>query len=348
MKVLIVGDTHVSRYSSIVRSRGEDFSSRLQQLIKSLNWVEELSAQCGCDCEIFLGDFFDKPDLNSEEITALSKIEWNQRVPSNNRYFIVGNHESGEASLRYSSTYALYHDGVIVDKPKTIMFGAMADGLLIPYISEDMRNPLSNYIVKFGEHDRPLYIFSHNDVKGFQLGRFALTTGFTKEEILANSKMYFNGHLHNSGWIEKDRILNVGVLCGQNFNEDATKYEHHVAILDTFTGEVEFFENPYAFNFYKIEINEEKDFKQLDNLKDNAVVTVKCLETLEDKVKEKLESNSKICEYRLLIYRNGVEVEVESTTVLSDVNHLEQFSSFILENMGDSEIIREELGEVCK
>lgn len=347
MKVLIVGDTHVSRYSSIVRSRGEDFSFRLQQLIKSLNWAEELSAQCGCGCEIFLGDFFDKPDLNSEEITALSKIKWNQKVQSTDRYFIVGNHESGEASLRYSSTYALHHDGVIVDKPKTIMFGAMTNGLLIPYICEDMRKPLVEYISK-DEQDRPLYIFSHNDVKGFQMGRFALTTGFTKEEILENSKLYFNGHLHNCGWIEKDRILNVGVLCGQNFNEDATKYEHHVAILNTDTGDVEFFENPYAFNFYKVEINEEKDFKQLDNLKDNAVVTVKCLDALEEKVKDRLESNPKVCEYRLLITRNGVEVEVESTQVLDEINHLEQFSTFIIQNVGDSEIIREELSEVCK
>lgn len=347
MKVLIVGDTHVSRYSSIVRSRGEDFSFRLQQLIKSLNWIEELSAQHSCDCEIFLGDFFDKPDLNSEEITALSKIEWNPGVPSNDRYFIVGNHESGEASLRYSSTYALYHEGVIVDKPKTIMFGAHAEGLLIPYICEDMRKPLVEYISKEG-WDRPLYIFSHNDVKGFQLGRFALTTGFTKEEILANSKMYFNGHLHNSGWIERDRILNVGVLCGQNFNEDATKYEHHVVILDTITGEVEFFENPYAFNFYKIEVNDEKDLEQFDNLKDFAVLTIRCLDTLGSKVKEKLDSKSNVCEYRMLVYRDDVEVETESTQVLNDVNHLEQFTNFILANIGDSEIIREELGEVCK
>ena len=347
MKVLIVGDTHVSRYSSIVRSRGEDFSFRLQQLIKSLNWAEEVGAKHGCSREIFLGDFFDKPDLNSEEITALSRVKWNQDVV---RYFIVGNHESGEASLRYSSTYALYHEGMVIDKPFMCKFGQTdARCLLIPYIGEDSRKPLIEYINSVDDcGDGPLYIFSHNDVKGFQMGRFALTSGFTIEEILANSKLYFNGHLHNCGWIEEDRILNVGVLCGQNFNEDATKYEHHIAILDTETGAVEFFENPYAFNFYKIEVNDEKDFAQLDNFKDNAVVTVKCSENLEEQVKEMLESNPKVCEYRLLISRNGVEIEVESTQVLSEINHLEQFSAFVLENIGDSEIIREELSEVCK
>ena len=115
MKILFVGDVHWSTYSSIVRSRGNHFSKRLENLIASMNFVESIADKYQCDEEIFLGDFFDKPDLNAEEISALSEIEWSHypRI----RHFIVGNHESGIASLVYSSTKSLQfkNNDIILD-----------------------------------------------------------------------------------------------------------------------------------------------------------------------------------------------------------------------------------------
>ena len=72
MKILIVGDVHWSTYSSIVRSRGKKYSTRLENLINSVNWAERIADEENCDRIIYLGDFFDKADLTAEEITALT------------------------------------------------------------------------------------------------------------------------------------------------------------------------------------------------------------------------------------------------------------------------------------
>ena len=41
MKIGVVGDVHWCAYSSILRSRGNKYSIRIENLIKSVNWAEE-------------------------------------------------------------------------------------------------------------------------------------------------------------------------------------------------------------------------------------------------------------------------------------------------------------------
>ena len=40
MKIGVIGDVHWSSYSSIVRSTGDVYSTRLENLIQSINWSE--------------------------------------------------------------------------------------------------------------------------------------------------------------------------------------------------------------------------------------------------------------------------------------------------------------------
>lgn len=103
MRILIYTDNHFSQYSSIVRSRGEEYSTRLENQIQSINWVESLAKEKGCDAIVHLGDFFDKPDLSSEEITAFKDINWAAKP----HYFLVGNHEMGRNDLVYNSAEIL-------------------------------------------------------------------------------------------------------------------------------------------------------------------------------------------------------------------------------------------------
>ena len=39
-----------------------------------MNWVESLAVELGCNGEICCGDFFDRSDLNAEELTALRDV----------------------------------------------------------------------------------------------------------------------------------------------------------------------------------------------------------------------------------------------------------------------------------
>ena len=342
MKVLIVGDIHWSTYSSILRSRGKKFSKRLECLIKSLNWVEQISKEYGCEEEVFLGDTFDKPDLTAEEISALSEVNWcsNPRI----RHFIVGNHESDIASLEHNSTQILHKVGVIEDTPNIYPVDDATEFLFLPYITEDNRKPISEYM-KNRVKEKNLIVFSHNDIKNFQMGAFLSKTGFDIDDIEANCALYINGHLHNGSWVTM-KILNLGILCGQNFGEDASKYEHHVAILDTDTLSIEFVENPYAINFYKID--SEKNIGLLEDLKGNAVVSIRCESSLREALEKDLSKlnllGSKVCYYNKI-------VNTESTvniTELQTTNHLEKFIKYVTEKLGKTEVVLEELSEVCK
>ena len=346
MKLLIVGDIHWSTYSSIVRGRSKNFSTRLENLIASMQFVEQIADEYKCDEEIFLGDFFDRPNLEPEEISALKEIHWssNPRI----RHFIVGNHESGIATLEYNSTDALssVRRNNIINEPILYPLDDKTDILFLPYITEDNRKSFVEYVAQ-RKCNKKLIVASHNDIKGVQMGKFISTTGFEVDEIENNCDLYLNGHLHNGAWIT-DKILNLGNLTGQNFNEDATKYEHHIAIVDTDTLEVKFIENPYAFNFYKIEINNNFDLNILKQLKNNAVLSIKCVDKYEKDVRELL-SNKNVVEYRVILTKD-VDTSTSVEVKFECVDHLKQFYDFVVsrDDLENIDIIKEELAEVCK
>ena len=339
MKLFVVGDVHWSTYSSILRTRGVKCSTRLDRLVKSINWAEEEAINKGCDSILYLGDFFDKPELNSEEISMLEEIKWNE-LP---HYFIVGNHESDVASLEYNSTNVLRKHGFNIVSVPTIVDNLV----MLPYITEDNRKNLKEYL---GNSSMPI-VFSHNDIKNVRYGMYLSKTGFDLEEIEQLTSMYINGHLHNGAWVNsKKTILNLGNLCGQNFSEDAFNYSHRGMILDTTTLAYEFEENPYALNFYKIDIDTKNDMQILDKIKDNAVICVKCNNNLKDEVKQHLDNNSKVVVYKLVIYVEASKddsQEVEKVE-LKGLDYMEKFKEFIIENMGQDAIVLEEIGEVCK
>ena len=99
LRCLIYSDPHWCQNSSIVRSNGDKYSTRLNNLIQSINWVEQLAWDQGAECIICCGDFFDSSVLNSMEISALQEIRW---APLSH-LFLTGNHETNVSSLEYST-----------------------------------------------------------------------------------------------------------------------------------------------------------------------------------------------------------------------------------------------------
>lgn len=323
-------------------------------MLLSLAWVENVARQYRCEEEIFLGDFFDRPNLEPEEISALKEIQWNlKEIQWNNtcriRHFIVGNHESSVANLIYNSTDALssIKNNNVITYPNVYSVDSNTEFLFLPYIVEDCRKSLGFYLQNRNP-DKKLIAFSHNDIKGVQMGKFISTTGFEVEDIEKNCDLYINGHLHNGSWIT-NKILNLGNLTGQNFNEDASKYEHHVAILDTDTLEIQLVENPYAMNFYKLEVNKESDLNRLKQLKNNAVIYVKCVDSLESQVRAILRDKS-IIESKIVVVKDLSVTDTLKEQVFESCDHLKQFVDFILskDDLENYEIVKEELLEVCK
>jgi len=348
LKILYYTDPHWSQYSSIIRSRGSVYSTRLENLINSVNWVEELAWNTGCQVVICGGDFFDSSVVNSEEMSALKNIKW---APISH-LFLSGNHETNVGSLEFSTAdlFNLCPNSVVMNTPQHYdIEGANIEFCFLPYILERDRKPLNEYFDK--PHGKRI-IFSHNDLKNVQYGAFLSTEGFTVEEIEDNCDLCVNGHIHHCGYVSQ-KIINGGNLTGQNFTEDAFKFDHCAQVIDTDTLHVDFFRNPYAFNFYKLDCRKYSTIEEIipviSDLKDNAVITITVRSCLGALVKDYLSNVSKehVREYRVITEHEAGTVDV-SAPVLEAVDHLKQFENYVLANIGTSDVVKEELMNVMR
>ena len=120
-------------------------------------------------------------------------------------------------------------------------------------------------------------------------------------------------------------------------------------VLDTDTLQYSFIENPYALNFYKLTIGMEQDLSALDALKNNAVVSIRCNDDLKSELIKKLNTNTKIVESKVMYYSDIVSSGDElGTTDLQFADHLNKFKEFVIDKLGSTVTVLEELEEVCK
>lgn len=352
MKLLIYTDPHWSSYSSIVRSRGEKYSTRLENLIKTMNWIEEQAEINRCNAIVCLGDFFDKSELNSEEISALKEVNWNRDIK---HYMIVGNHEMGRSNLEHSSAhlFALIPNTEVVDTHYVYNTYDGTSLVFLPYVLENNRKPLKEYLdcIQLEEN---VIILSHNDIAGIQLGNVVSTCGFSIQEIEENCNLFLNGHLHNDTEIGK-KIINVGNITGQNFSEDAFAHSHKAFILDTNEKSLVPIVNPHAMNFYKLDltdlrptIDDVKIQNTLSSLKCPAVATIKINPDINFIVRDLLTTCDNILECRLVT--EGVKGEESIESINNDINldHIQKFQMYVMENIGKDELTLNELERVSK
>lgn len=343
MKVLIYTDPHFCEKFSIVTKMGDKYTTRLENQIKSINWAEELAYKKGCQYVICAGDFFDKPNLTQQEITAINEIKF---APMCAHFFLVGNHESEENDLHYNSTEILQQDrssNFIVAEPR-LLEEPDFELAFLPYITEARRQEAKDY---FPEPKAKRLLISHNDLFGIQMGPAVSTVGFKPEDLASICDLCVNGHLHNGIKIS-NKVINLGNLTGKDFGEDAFRYKHNVMLVDTDTMTYELIENPYAFNFYKIEINTKADLAILNRLSNNAVVSVKCRDLLVAEAKELIASLPNIVESRVVITREVANGETAEDITDLTVDQYVKFAECCREKLENNAILEEELSEILK
>ena len=345
MKIAICSDIHFCQYSSILRSRGKRFSTRLENCIACINEFEQFSEENNCDLEIFCGDFFDKEVLNAEELSALKEINWNNI----SKKFLVGNHELGNNDLTYNSLNALTKIGDIIDKPFFILDNS-CNIFLIPYIVETNRKDLIDYINAF-EHsidkNKPNVIFAHSDISGIQYGMFESKNGFTLSEIENNTLFYLDGHLHNTASYntKTGNIVLLGNLTGLNFSEDASKYRHFMYLLDTDILFLDEKECINALKFYKLCIDD-NNLNIIEALPLNSVVSIKTSKNILDKVKESVNKNKNIIESRITLIPDINIVNNSDISEIVSKDHIQQFKDYILKTLGTSDLIEDEINNL--
>ena len=350
MKFLIFADPHWSSYSSIVRSRGTKYSTRLHNLIDTMNWIERTAEANQCDQIICLGDFFDKSELNSEEVSALNEVKWSG-LP---HWFIVGNHEMGRSTLEFSSShiFGLNLDFQVVDKPTVYSF-CDTSIVFLPYILENNRQPLTEYLKDFKLNDNTI-IMSHNDIAGMQMGTFISKDGFSIEEIEQSCSLFINGHLHNGSQIGKN-IINVGNITGQNFSEDAFQYKHQALLLDTSVRSIQWLENPYSLKFYKLDLMnmrphyDDKEIQDtLSSLAAPAIVTVKVTPECVFVAKDLVSASNNILEARIIVDTTQSSTSSSVKYEATSIDHISKFSEYVTQMIANSELLREELEKVLQ
>ena len=343
LRICISSDQHWSQYSSILRKQGKRYSIRLENLLKSVNWVENLAKENNCQMSFYLGDFFDRPELNSQEITALSDIEWFE----NKKYFLVGNHESNVMDLNFSSTKVFDNiNAEIVNKVIKVPANDLVDMYFIPYVSSESK---VLYLKDFIDlNDKRKIVLSHNDISGLRYGKFISQSGFDVKDIEKNCTLFINGHLHNSQIVGQNIVL-VGNLTGQNFGEDAFTYEHLAYIMEIDdSGKISLIPhiNPYAFNFYKIYINSPEDILKLYGLKNNSVLSIICEASLIGDVSESLKSLSNVVDYRLISQYLKSRNNDENSFEFKSMDYIQQFIEYVQTKIEPSEILNEELANL--
>ena len=353
MRICLYSDNHFCKNSSIIRSRGERFSKRLENQIKSIEWVEELAKSHGAQSIFCLGDFFDKDTLDAEEITALQEIRWNEIQ----KVFIAGNHEMRGVENSSSLIFNLVSQATVLLEPIKYTLGN-TELCILPYILESNRKEIKDYFGPIPQGMKRV-ILSHNDIAGIQMGAFLSKEGFSLNDIDENCDLFINGHIHNCGWVS-EKAFNIGNLTGQNFSEDAFRFEHVAVILDTDTLHMDWYENPHAFNFYKIDyttadihIINETDFK----MKNNAVLTIKCTEKDSEYIRARyvpgcdrpgFPHNCLVSECRVIVQPSFDKlVSKQDVKELNSINHVDKFIEYCFENMENTKILKEELSEVC-
>ena len=340
MKILLFGDSHFCKRSSIINKFGTKYPVRLENQIQTFNWIKEQALKNNCEMVIGLGDLFDGSQLSDVEITAAKELPFAD-LPT---YLIVGNHEASSQDLTFSSTKVLEAPNRKVISEPHSFFVDNTEICLLPYVVESDRKPLAEY---FPAYAGQRVILSHNDIKGISYGPVISAAGFEISDIEANCDLYINAHIHN-GQRVTDKIYNIGVVTGQNFSEDALRYSHNIIILDTKDLSITHIENPYAYNFYKLQIDDESDIFCLDKLKNNAVLSIKCEQSLVEAVKQKISTLSNITESRLIITKQYVESTESTEEIDLSVDHLARFIEYCKATIENSTILEEEIAEVCK
>jgi DNA repair exonuclease SbcCD nuclease subunit len=339
MRILIFGDAHFCKRSSIINKFGTHYPARLENQIQTFTWIKEQAIKNNCDMVIGLGDLFDSSQLSDVEITAAKELPFAE-LPT---YFIVGNHEASSQDLTFNSTKILEAPNRKIISEPFSFFVDNTEICLLPYVVESERKPLAEYFsTKTGQR----VILSHNDIKGISYGPVISATGFDIADIEVNCDLYINAHIHNGQQIN-DKIYNIGNLTGQNFSEDAQKYNHKIMILDTEDLSLTCVENPYAYNFYKLQIDTESDIHCLDQLKSNAVLSIKCEQSLVEAVKQKIAVLDNVVESRIILVKKYEETS-ETVDIDLSVDHLARFVECCKETLEYTPLLEEEISQICK
>lgn len=344
MKIGIVADMHLAYTSSILPIYQKDtkYTTRLQYMIDTVKWYEELFKKEKCSFIVNLGDLTDNNILRSEELTALAEAYSGRNSDSIQEFYITGNHDTLTEDHRYSTTAILNNleNFAVITEPTKMTLSNITsigsteesiDVTFLPYIN--YKNIDHEFLKKYNSD----ILFSHIDILGSSLYKaFGNEIGVDPNLLTMYFNNIYNGHIHLREQIKcnKDNIWNVGSLTSISFS-DSNEYIPGASILDTKTGELTAIPNPYNILFRKFKINSPTDLMKKLNELGNQYRYVLRLEipfNLKDDITKILEQHENIIAHRLILDRKNIVLTENAKVELEviDQNNIKyKFIDFI-------------------
>lgn len=254
-KLLLLTDTHFG-----IRGASEILHGNNRLFFKNVLFPYLKNNINQIDAVIHLGDVFDdrrKIDTMTANLARHYFFEPMAEILGNagkTMHIVCGNHDIYlKNSLRVNSlrefvTSQNYGDSswnpfVIHIEPIVI---EQLDAMLIPWITDTNRESILQAV----ENNRSArYAFAHLELKGFMRSKVQAAPHGDDPQHFSKFKQVFSGHYHYKH--QGGNVTYLGSSAEHNWGEAADPHGFHV--LDTETGQLEFFANPYN-NFEYIEV----------------------------------------------------------------------------------------------
>ena len=75
---------------------------------------------------------------------------------------------------------------------------------------------------------------------------------------------------------------------------------------------------------------------------------IKCEKAYVEKLKEELNNRKDIVASKIIVYNENIINNDENSVKIERIDYLKSFYDFIIDKLGNSDIIRDELEEICK
>ena len=349
MKIGVYADAHFSYSSSILASSSDRYSTRLDTLVDTFEWMYQVFEDRDVDMIVSLGDLTSNPHLRAEEISALNKaLSYSKGTQE---YHILGNHEilsNAKSKSKINSVNILdIADNIqLVTEPMSVQ-----DVILFPF-PQGENEEIAGDLIDWSDEGNIL--LSHLNILSEELMRQFDMTGVNHKVLKENYELVVNGHIHKSEWVTNN-VVNIGSLMGVDFGDEYHIHYPSVGIIDTDESDVNFVENPHAVRFVRLSPDSLYDLKEsLNNLDDGKyALNLEVDYDIKDDVREVLESYDKVTTSRVRTKVNQVftseldDEKVEKITSFeSGVDAFKSFIDYINEPQYPKETMKKVIDEL--
>ena len=344
MKIGIYSDVHISRNSSIMPIYLNDndvLTTRLRMCSDSLSFMRETFKKEKVDLIVNCGDTFNAHTVTADELSMYSQYLYNYNNEDDiEEVTLVGNHDM--YNEQFNTMYIKFKNVIQCYNPSYKYYPGKCELGFISYEEdvEKFKEKLDKIINQLCPTKECLRVlFMHGDINGSKLfGTKRIENRISRQWLLEHFDIIINGHIHGHEIIYNSietnkKIINIGSLTTHSFS-DVDDHLGACYILDTNTGKIERFINPYQILFKSYEINTLDDINkvcgilgrlfEIDNnfkYEKNLILRLKCRYALKEIIDNEILSLPYILKSKIIYTYDKLVLNDSKEEIIEDKNN---------------------------